>query len=158
MAWTIRQDLPTHTAGGNTCYICRTDPRRDMRTGLLEPMMDPNIHIEFEGYLIICSTCIKEGATQLGMLSEKQQEHMNEQLARLGDKLDETEIRARMAEDALDALRRYELVKTKKEVQHADPLPEPSVPEFTLDAGVEGEDLGEGAGTPSRRSFSSRRR
>lgn len=109
MAWTVRYDLPTHTAGGNTCYVCRAGQRQDHK-GQMEAMLDPNIHIEFEGWMMICASCIVEAAHDLGLPTESLRQRLQEQIDKLSAKLDETQIRADAAETALDAIRRYEVV------------------------------------------------
>lgn len=153
MAWTVRYDLPTHTAGGNTCYICCAGQRQDHK-GQMEAMLDPNRHIEFEGWLVVCSSCIIEAAHELGLPTEQLRGRLQDQIDRLSAKLDEATIRANAAEEALGALRRYDNVRDTD----AHVMPSSSVPDLAFDSDLAGEELDEGAGAPARRSLSGRRR
>jgi len=152
MGWTVRYDMPDHTAGGNTCYVCRAGQRQDHK-GQMEALLDPNIHIEFEGWMLICASCIVEAAHDLGLPTESLRQKLQDQIDRLSAKLDETQIRADAAEEAVRAMTRYNLVRSPD----ADSSPSPSVPDLAFDADLAGEDLGEGEGTPARRSLGRRR-
>lgn len=152
MAWTVRYDLPDHTAMGNTCYICCAGQRQD-HTGQMEPMLDPNRHIEFEGWLIICSHCIIEAAHDLGLPTESLRHKLQDQIDRLSAKLDEATIRANAAEEALGALRRYDTVRDPD----ANVMPSSSVSDLAFDPDLAGEELDEGTGASARRSPRGRR-
>lgn len=97
----------------NTCYLCKAARRPD------EKVIDTGIHIDFEGFLAICESCIVEAAGELGLLTRDKAERLYDKMDRLATQLDEARIRADAAEAAVDSIRRYELVAT--------PAPAPAV-------------------------------
>lgn len=147
MGWTVRYDMPDHTAGGNTCYVCRAGQRQDHK-GQMEAMLDPNIHIEFEGWMLICASCIVEAAHDLGLPTEQLRGRLQDQIDALSAKLDTAQIRADAAEEALGAIRRYDLMRDPD----AHVMPSSSISDLAFDPSLAGEDLGEGKGAPARRS------
>jgi hypothetical protein len=88
----------------NTCYLCKSARRPGER------IVDTGIHIDFEGFLAICGSCIEEAASGLGLLAAKQAAKLAAKVSALQDLLDEARIRADAAESALDSLRRYDAV------------------------------------------------
>jgi hypothetical protein len=95
----------------NACYLCKAA----RRTG--ERIVDTGIHIDFEGFVAICGSCIEEAASGLGLLSARQADKLRTENTELSRRYVEAQIRADAAEAALDALRRYEHVR-----------PEPTTP------------------------------
>lgn len=56
---------------GNRCYLCQCNQRED-RTGARERVVDPNVHIDWEGPLQFCETCVVEMGRLVGMVTEAQ--------------------------------------------------------------------------------------
>lgn len=99
----VLNEYPPGTAL-NTCYLCKS-ARRDG-----EQIVDTGVHIDFEGFLALCGSCIAEAASALGLLSTDKAERIYAKLDRLSAQLSEARIRADAAETALDGLRRYDAV------------------------------------------------
>lgn len=100
----LLSEYPLGTPGG-VCYFCKSARRNGER------VVDTFILIDFEGPLTFCESCAREVAHLLGMPSEREAEALREDNARLRERLDDASVRADSAETALDALRRYDLVR-----------------------------------------------
>lgn len=69
MAWTIQPEFQDGTVGA-VCYVCKSTlrPYTDGREGH-EPAVDSGVHIEYEGWLAFCETCIVEAAALIGQMT-----------------------------------------------------------------------------------------
>lgn len=104
MAFQLIDEYPVGSVSGG-CFFCRASKRPGER------LIHTYAEVEYVGWVVLCSTCVEELAHMLGMASTKQVAQLEEAAARLRERLDEATVRADAAETALDALRRYELVK-----------------------------------------------
>lgn len=89
---------------GGACFFCRANKRPG------EQLIHTGIEVEYVGWAVVCSTCVTELGRLIGLPSLGSVSSLEEQVARLRERLDEATVRADAAETALDALRRYELV------------------------------------------------
>lgn len=88
---------------GHICFRCNL-AKKPTDAGVL----DMERHIEFEGWVFLCQNCVIEAASLFGLMSTRQGESLKDQNRRLADRVSDLEMRCNVAEEALDALRRYE--------------------------------------------------
>jgi hypothetical protein len=70
-------------AAKQNCYLCNGAPRT--RGATTERMIDTGVHIEFEGHIAICETCVTHMAKLLGLLTPDDVEEITSELAEVLD-------------------------------------------------------------------------
>lgn len=109
MSWVVHEEYPPGGPPelGAACYFCKASKRRDLD----EKVLDPNIHISFEGFIYVCSTCIEEAASLVGMRTAAQVNNLAEKVQKLESELVEAWERAKNAETALKAVEMWKETK-----------------------------------------------
>lgn len=74
----VSDSVPQGLAFAN-CYLCQGAPR--VRDGRPERMIDTGVHIDQEGFLGLCESCVTHMARQLGLLTVKDVEEIVAKLA-----------------------------------------------------------------------------
>lgn len=122
MAVRIRDDVPQGTARGNGCYACGVG--QSVRKG--EQWVDFEQNIDFEGWLIICSTCVREAAAMLGMVGPGRAVDAEAELSAVQAEADELLAERNEALALVEALRRYDERKSVPPEDTAE-LPSPGI-------------------------------
>lgn len=73
MPVSIRDDYPLGCAREGSCVCCGAG-RRDLGYGRVEKVVDLGVSFDFEGFLMICETCVREAAGLLGMIEPDQRD------------------------------------------------------------------------------------
>lgn len=121
--WNVRDDYPAGTPR-NCCYVCQTGIRELPSTPTRkEKVLDPQIQIDFEGYLCICESCITEAAQMLGMFTIEQAGQLKNVEDYLREELEATRAQLFTAEDALTGLQSF--VQSRLTEPEPEPEPEP---------------------------------
>lgn len=100
---------------GNVCLVCNLSKKPTD-----EGVLDCETHIDLEGWVYLCQNCVIEAAHLFDLMTKKQGDSIRDQNRRLSAKVTDLEIRAAVAEDLVDAIRRYNAMA-------AEPI---DVPEF----------------------------
>jgi len=120
----VEQYLPG--VAGGACYLCRASRRTvhddDHRHGRPEAILDAGVSIDFEGVLVICETCFREGAQLIGLVDAADRDTAVAAMA-------EAQARAGEAEAARDeAIMLAEAVVAFRQDREAAASEEPSEP------------------------------
>lgn len=117
MSWTLHNEYLPSTAFG-ACFKCRSARRPGER------ILDPNLVTDdlppelvtghHDGHIMICESCITEAASLLGMLTPLQMAGQVADHAQAVADAEAAEERARVAEAALAAMRKYDELKVAK--------------------------------------------
>jgi hypothetical protein len=68
-----------HGAANNTCYLCHGAPR-SRPDGTSERIIDTGVHIDCEGFIAICETCVTYMGTLLGLYTATDVENLTDEL------------------------------------------------------------------------------
>lgn len=117
----VRTDHPAASARPGGCYRCSVGLPRRADNGDVEPYIDFNITIDFEGPLLICGSCILESAVLLGCSTPTQ-------AAALQAAADAEKARADCAVEALHEADEAKAAFAAVLAQMAKPAPEPDPP------------------------------
>lgn len=91
----VHDRFPDGTAG-SVCYRCRRHPREEF--GRTEKVIDLGIHIEMEGGLAFCETCVTEIGRAVGMVTAADVDEIRAQLASARE---DTETAQQLAADCV---------------------------------------------------------
>jgi len=118
----VEQYLPG--VAGGACYLCRASRRtvHDVAGGRPEAILDAGVSIDFEGVLVICETCFREGAQLIGLVDAADRDNAVAAMA-------QAVARAAEAEAARDeAIMLAEAVVAFRQDREAAASAEPSEP------------------------------
>lgn len=144
----VSKTIPIGSARNN-CYLCNRAQR--LRGDALEPMIATGVHIEWEGELAFCATCIGHMGKMLGLLTPDDVEALAAELtevleARVAQERYIEELERRM--EALRTLLGNELAGEPVERPEPEPAPEPEVSLVEQGLAVLDEIRAERAGAP----------
>lgn len=110
MGWQILPEYPNGTIG-NTCLVCNSilRPRTGNKADGHEYALSTGVFIDFEGFVVICESCITEVAHMLGFLPEHAIDQLRKNNRELGRQ--NTQLRKELGQAK-------QAIKSLKEIFH----------------------------------------
>lgn len=103
----------------NTCISCRDGRKR--YNGENERVVDFNISVDFEGFYMLCETCVTEAARGLGLESPDVVEHLRNELAVATAELREARHRLAGADAIVEAVLELQERRSTEQASALDP-------------------------------------